>query len=103
VFHTGDIVQTPTVKEEWTVADKNFTRMDNAGIPYGVVAGNHDVDLTTDPFGYNYYWEYFGSDRYEHNHWYGGHMDNNRNHYDLISAGGEDFIMVYLGYGTEDT
>lgn len=103
VFHTGDLVQNATVPEEWLVADQNFDRMDTAGIPYGVMAGNRDLDLTTSPYDYSYYWKYFGADRFVNNEWYGGNMDDNRNHYDLITAGGEDFIMLYLGYGFDDT
>ncbi|WP_422123853.1 cell wall-binding repeat-containing protein [Planococcus sp. X10-3] len=103
VFHTGDLVQTATVPGEWLVADENLARMDAAGIPYGVMAGNRDLDLTTTPPDYSYYWEYFGADRYENNEWYGESMDNNRNHYDLITAGGEDFIMLYLGFGFDNT
>lgn len=103
-FHTGDLVQTVTKEEEWAIADENLDRMDAADIPYGVIAGNHDVVINTDPAGiktydYAYYWKYAGADRFEGKPWYGGQMDNNRNHYDLYSFDGHDFIMLYLEIG----
>ena len=36
------------------------------------------------------------------NPWYGGSYKNNKGHYDLVSAGGIDFIMVYMGWGIGD-
>jgi LPXTG-motif cell wall-anchored protein len=65
------------------------------------LSGNHDVII--DGLDYSYYHQYVGVDRYKDNPWFGGHMDNNRNHYDLMSFGGHDFIFLYLGFGTEDT
>ena len=102
-FHTGDLVQNVLQEEEWAIADENLGRMDEANIPYGVIAGNHDVILNPGNPDYSYYWKYAGADRYENNPWYGGQMDNNRNHYDLFSFGEHDFIMLYLGYGKDGT
>ena len=28
---------------QWVVADRNLKKLDEAGVPYGVLAGNHDV------------------------------------------------------------
>jgi hypothetical protein len=46
---------------------------------------------------YTDYWKHIGRDRFEDQAYYGGELDNNRDHYDLISAGGEDFIL-YMGW-----
>lgn len=100
-FHTGDLVETPDSDAEWAVADTNLSRMEAAGIPYGVLAGNHDVIKTGDTFDYSYFHKYVGADRYRDNEWYGGEMNNNQNHYDLMSFGDHDFIMLYLGYGRD--
>ena len=102
-FHTGDLVQVADAEEQWAVADENLTRMDEANIPYGVLAGNHDVIQSGDSYDYSNYWKYVGADRFKDNSWYGGQMDNNRNHFDLFSFGEHDFIMLYLGFGTEGT
>jgi LPXTG-motif cell wall-anchored protein len=51
---------------------------------------------------YTEYYKYFGADRFEDKPYYGGSYKNNRGHYDLISANGNDYIMVYLGWGVEE-
>lgn len=101
VIHSGDIVNVADSDEQWMVADRNLKKWDEAGVPYGVLAGNHDSII--DGIDYSYYHKWVGEDRYKNNPWYGGSMDNNRNHYDLMSFGGHDFIVVYLGFGLEDT
>ena len=100
-IHTGDIVNTADSDAQWEIADRNLKKLDDANVPYGVLAGNHDVII--DGVDYSYYHKYVGADRFKNNPWYGGDMDNNRNHYDLVSFGGHDFIVMYLGFGTEDT
>ena len=99
VFHTGDLVNIWDDFKQWQVADESMKVLDNAGIPYGVLAGNHDVDQK----GNNYanYYTYFGDDRFVNNEWFGGSYKNNRGHYDLISVNGNDFIMVYMGWGVD--
>lgn len=100
VINSGDLVNTSTNMEEWAVADENLRRMDAANIPYGVMAGNRDVvNQETSEIDYTNFWTYAGKQYYEGKPWYGEQMDNNRNHYDLISFGEHDFIILYLGYG----
>ncbi|RAZ80871.1 metallophosphoesterase [Planococcus halotolerans] len=100
VINSGDLVNISTDLDQWAVADENLTRMDEANIPYGVMAGNRDVvNQDTMEIDYTNFWTYAGKDRYEGKPWYGEQMDNNRNHYDLFSFGAHDFIILYLGYG----
>lgn len=100
VFHTGDIVDESDKVEQWNRADEAYKWFDDAGVPYGVLAGNHDVGHKSED--YTEYYKYFGEDRYKDNPWYGESYKNNRGHYDLISAGGIDFIMIYMGWGVND-
>ena len=64
-------------------------------MPNGVVSGNHDIVHTE--ADYSYYWKYFGEDRYKDFDWYGGSLNNNMHHYDLVSLGAYDFVFMYLG------
>ncbi|MGO2933219.1 lamin tail domain-containing protein, partial [Microbacterium sp.] len=100
LFHTGDIVDDYDQIYQWENADPEYRRLDEAGLPYGVLAGNHDVGHQL--MDYSNYGAYFGEERYAGNPWYGGSDQNNRSHYDLISAGGIDFVMVYSGWGPGD-
>ncbi len=95
IVHTGDFVDLPHETKQWESVDPEYRKWDEAGIPYGVLAGNHDVDgrdITE-------FQQYFGAHRYEENPWYGESYDNNRGHYDLMTMGGVDFIFVYMGFG----
>ncbi|MFD1174371.1 lamin tail domain-containing protein [Oceanobacillus picturae] len=100
VFHSGDLVNVYDDFDQWEVADRSMGVLDEAGIPYGVVAGNHDVyNKSRD---YRNYSQFFGEERFAGNSYYGGSFEDNRGHYDLISVNGIDFIMVHLGWGIEE-
>lgn len=103
LIHTGDIVDTfsPSEKamEEWKFANEVHEILDDAKMPYGVLAGNHDTNNT--PADYSYYRRYFGKSRFADNNWYGGNLDNNACHYDLITVAGNDLLFLYLGFGIE--
>ncbi len=100
VFHTGDLVDKSKEQYQWEHADEFMGTLDEHEIPYGVLAGNHDVDGVNND--YTEYYQYFGGDRFEDKPYYGGSYLNNRGHYDLISVGGNDYIMLYLGWDVTD-
>ncbi|MFJ5880340.1 metallophosphoesterase [Kitasatospora cineracea] len=110
VIHTGDIVDDYKATDfqgdnhdpayEWKNADAAYRKLDDAKLPYGVLAGNHDVGHAADD--YSQFGTYFGADRYRDNPWYGGETGNNRGHYDLVSAGGVDFLMLSMGWDPGD-
>ncbi|WP_371030058.1 metallophosphoesterase [Pseudoclavibacter sp. JSM 162008] len=100
LFHTGDIIDDYDQRYQWENADPEYQRLDDAGLPYGVLAGNHDVG--NDLEDYSYYGEYFGEERFAGKPWYGGSYEDNRGHFDLVSAGGIDFLMLYTGWLPND-
>jgi len=100
LFHTGDIVDEYDLLWQWDYADPEYQKLDDAALPYGVLAGNHDVGHKE--VDYTNYGTYFGADRFSSNPWWGGDYENNRGHYDLITAGGIDFLMLYMGWGPGD-
>ena len=100
VIHTGDLVDKSDKEFQWNNASTFMKTLDDANIPNGVLAGNHDVDHKTSD--YTNFYRYFGEERYKNRPHYGGSYKNNRGHYDLISAGGNDYIIVYMGWGVDD-
>lgn len=100
-INTGDIVDSASNINQWEVASNSFKKLDDADVPYGVVAGNHDV--TINGIDYSMFSKYFGKSRYKHKPWYGGSVCGNQNHYDLLSFGCHDFIIIYLGYDSKIT
>lgn len=100
----GDIVDHQNVLAEWQVADAAFAKLDNT-VPYGVVPGNHDYDwwVYTNQVP-QYYHQFFGSSRWSGKSYYGGSFGvlSNENHFDLISANGFDFVIIYLCWRDKD-
>ncbi len=98
VAHTGDLTQTiPNVESEYVIASRAQDILDRAGVPNGVVSGNHDVGHNPKQEDYSMYKKYFGADRYKDKAWFGGQLQNNTSHYDLVTIGGHDFVVLYLG------
>src|SRR5690625_7288886 len=81
VFHSGDIVNTWNQEYQWEYADQYMKILEDADVPYGILAGNHDVELPE--MNYTNYYKYFGEDRFVDQPHYGGSFQNNRGHYDL--------------------
>ncbi|MFK7691706.1 metallophosphoesterase [Paenibacillus sp. HJGM_3] len=98
-IHTGDIVDDWNQPQQWANANKSMKILDDAKMPYGVVAGNHDVNF--EKADYAEYYKYFGRDRFISQPTYGGDLENNRDHYDLVSSKGNDFIILYLGWSID--
>lgn len=103
VVGLGDISEHgDDVSTEWVKAKNGFYALEADSIPYGLAIGNHDQT----PFGghvlsvtTNQYNQYFGVSHFSGRIYYGGHYGaNNNSHYDLITAGGKDFIVIYLEY-----
>jgi fibronectin type 3 domain-containing protein len=110
VAHLGDCVQNGDNNgdnTEWLYATDAMYRLEDPlrtlmaeGLPYGVAVGNHDQSPANDPDGTTmFYNQYFGEEHFAGRSYYGWHYGaNNDNHYDLFSAGGLDFIVIYLEY-----
>ncbi len=96
VIHTGDIVDDVDMTGEWVNADHSMKIFDDAGMPYGVLGGNHDVFAGAE--GYGNYWKYFGEERFKDKPYYGGSYKNNLGHYDLLTENGQDFIVLYMSW-----
>ena len=100
VAGVGDIVNTSSSQAEYLNATNALYRLENPattglpdGIPYGTAVGNHDQPTTL----YN---QYFGVNHFAGRSYYGGNYgSNNDSHYDLFSASGMDFIVLYITMG----
>lgn len=110
VAHVGDIVQNgDTFQQEWLYATDAMYDLEDPirtsltyGIPYGAAVGNHDSTPIGDADGTtNFYNQYFGEAHFSGKPYYAGHYGlNNDNKYELFSASGLDFIVIYLEYDT---
>lgn len=112
LIHTGDLVedfissssneeQYELVYNQWEIANNAHKILDEAKMPYGVVSGNHDTGTSLQSLNYEQFKEFFGNYRFHNTPWFGGSLNDNESHYDLITIGNIDFIVMYLGYGVE--
>ncbi len=114
VLTTGDLVDDVPASSksahQWDVASQAMSYVEAVGMPNGLVSGNHDVNTfnsldfsTPSTADYSKFAATFPASRYENERWYGGSLNNNTSHYDLITIGNVDFIVMFLGYGVEAT
>jgi hypothetical protein len=125
VTHVGDVVQHGNgqfrtgsagayrewnTHAEWDNANRAMSVLDKAGIPYGMVPGNHDYDnyaWYADPAGPGanrplagsaVWQEYFGpeSTHFAGKTWYGGSFNNGMDSFQTFTAAGHRFLHLSL-------
>ncbi|WP_437523184.1 metallophosphoesterase [Sorangium sp. So ce726] len=97
--HLGDITNHDT-EIEYDVASAAHALLDNAGVPYSMTIGNHDIYPSNEAYKRSsLYADYFGQPRYEGESFYGGAYDaSNINNYTYFEAGGLKFMVVSLEF-----
>ena len=99
VSQLGDIVQNGDNITQWEIANKSLSKLDGK-VAWATLPGNHDIyygDLTN-------YETFFGSNRFQNQNWYAGTYkpNENKNSYQLFSAGGDDYIIFHIQYKPTD-
>lgn len=112
VVQLGDISDHGNKKpEEWQRAREVMYQLEKPvaglpdGIPYGMAVGNHDETPNGNPNETGSYEYNFGRKHFAGRAYYGGSyndMNSNDNHYDLFSADGDNYIVLYLAYNEPD-
>ena len=97
MVNTGDTVNTMNEEKEYVLAQEIYQRIYDVGLPNGILPGNHEVWRPD----FRVWQKYFGEKYYSGCAWYGGSLNDNINHYDLITIGGRDFIFLYIGWTDE--
>ncbi|ARS36001.1 metallophosphoesterase [Pontibacter actiniarum] len=108
VVHLGDMVDhgDDANEVEWERAKTEMYKLEADNIPYGVAVGNHDQTPFGNPAspGTNSgYGTYFGRNHMQQFSWYGGaygSSNNSDNHYDLFTANGQNYIVLYLEFNS---
>jgi len=106
VSHFGDLVQHgtgPLAPREYANAKASMRILENADVPHGVVAGNHDV-LESGSVGQTYdttnYLQNFGPQWYQGRSWFGGASPSGLSTYQTFSGGGYNFLALHLNVET---
>lgn len=103
--HVGDIVQNwmwgthleRRARDEWGFASDLMGVLEDAGMPYGILPGNHDNKWGRDSGLFN---EYFPPERFDTSPWYGGSWrpGDNVSHYDTLEIDGAPFLVLNIGF-----
>jgi hypothetical protein len=98
----GDITQDGT-EEELRRAHQSYRILDEARVPYSVVAGNHDVRSSTDDQrGDSPYLDVFGPGRFERTPTFAGASPGGYNHAHVFRAAGRDWLVLALDWRVSD-
>ncbi|MEJ5995253.1 metallophosphoesterase [Pedobacter sp. Du54] len=106
VIHLGDLVDTGSDQAQWIRGKTEMYKLETDHIPYGIAVGNHDQSPNGDPtfpsteLGYNLY---FGRTHMSAFPWFGGaegSSNNADNHYDLFTANGVDYLVLYVEFNS---
>lgn len=112
VIHVGDVVDQVGVEQEWQVADAAMKVLEEAKLPYSILAGNHDVradrgydpaqpnvgtdtdrDLANEP-----YLKWFTADRAKRQTTFGGRDGSGFHEYHIFEAEGQKFLVLSLSW-----
>jgi hypothetical protein len=95
VTHLGDVVHDwDDIELQWQRASEAMAILDGQ-VPYGILAGNHDMQVGGVA---EFYEKYFPADRYSDYPWWGGSFRGNKNNFQVLKLGGDDFIFVNLEF-----
>ncbi|MFZ5457002.1 MAG: LamG-like jellyroll fold domain-containing protein [Pseudomonadota bacterium] len=115
VVHLGDVVDQQDKPAQWGVADNAMKVLEQAGLPYSILAGNHDV---TNGCGYNGsqsdctdaqrnlanepYLRWFPTTRAQQNATFGGRDASGFHEYHVFEAQGQRFMVLALSWRVSD-
>lgn len=109
VAHLGDVVDQVGQEGEWVAADAAMSVLEDAQLPYSVLAGNHDVrnsddrltdvdyDLANEP-----YLRWFGPERAATQSTYGGSDPTGMSTWHVFEAEGQRFMVLALPWRASD-
>jgi len=98
-IHLGDITNHDTAVE-YAVADAAHKVLDDAGFPYSITIGNHELYPSAEVYKRDtLYAQYFGPQRFAGKSFWGGSYDSsNINNYTFFEASGLKFMVVSLEF-----
>ena len=106
VFGLGDVTDNNN-EAEWTLAQAQHQKLLDAGIPYSVVRGNHDLswygkDKEAENYTVDDYTNYIGTTAYRAQ--FGGFysQDNIANSWKALEVAGIKYLMITLDWGAND-
>ena len=110
VAHLGDVVDQVGVPAQWAVADDAMSTLEEAGLPYSILPGNHDVlDSSDDRYDTSYdlaaepYLQHFPASRATSQASVDSGTDpTGLSQFQVFEAEGQQFLVLALGWRSSD-
>ena len=117
LIHLGDVVDQQGKPDQWKVADAAMAILEDAKVPYSILAGNHDVILDRDyvdassqasatdaqrNLANEPYLKTFGADRAKNQATFGGRDPSGFHEYHVFEAEGQRFMVLSLSWRISD-
>ncbi|MDO5692962.1 MAG: metallophosphoesterase [Pseudomonadota bacterium] len=117
LIHLGDVVDQVTKPAQWEVADKAMQVLEQAKLPYSMLAGNHDVLLAMDYMDASSqqmatdaqrnaaqepYLQWFGASRAAKQGTFKGRDPSGWHEYHVFEAEGQKFMVLSLSWRVSD-
>lgn len=96
VVHLGDVVDQADHLQQWDTADRAMSTLEDAYLPYSVLAGNHDVGNS-----YAEYQQYFPESRAAKQSNYGGSDPSGLHSYHIVNHGEQQVLVLSLSWGAD--
>ncbi|MGE9269502.1 MAG: metallophosphoesterase, partial [Verrucomicrobiales bacterium] len=102
-IHLGDVVDRASNTDEWAHANAAMGILDQANVPYSVLAGNHDVRSSSEWSGdrtlsNELYLDYFDAARAQQQSTFQGISDDGFNQYHIFEFQGQQFLNIALSW-----
>ncbi|HAP26504.1 MAG TPA: modulator protein [Achromobacter sp.] len=117
LIHLGDVVDQQSKPDQWKVADAAMAILEDAKVPYSILAGNHDVILDRDyvdassqgsatdaqrNLANEPYLKTFSADRAKNQATFGGRDPSGFHEYHVFEAEGQKFMVLSLSWRISD-
>ena len=101
VTHLGDVVDQPGIDGEWAVADEAMAVLEEDGLSYSILPGNHDKAVTEAGTQFS---RHFPASRAAGNETFGERYgaENNESEYHVFEAEGQEYLVLALAWRADD-
>lgn len=97
VIHLGDIVDQADRPQQWAIADAAMATLERSGLPYAILAGNHDRGAS-----YDEYRSTFPASRAAQQPTFGGSDPTGLHSHHVIDHHGQPFLVIAMSWDVDD-
>ena len=103
--HLGDVVDQNDVADQWDIADRAMAVLENGGMNYSILPGNHDLGMNGSTSTFS---SHFGTARAQKNETFGDRTTATVNgqdvesEYHIFEAEGQKYLVLALGFRAPD-